>query len=313
MNNFNDLLGAVEKHPVRKVAVAAAQDPFVIEAVVEAKKRNIAESVLIGDEPLIHQAALSAGVSLSGIPVIDRTDPIQAVAAAVEMVSSGDADILMKGYIHTDDFIRGILNKETGLRTGSIMSHVFIAEIRNQNKLIFITDAAMNILPDVEKKAAILLNAVYLANLFGIQNPNVAVLAAVELVNPAMPATVDAACLAKMANRGQYVPACIVDGPFAMDNAISVFAANHKKITGPVAGKADILLMPNIESGNILVKSLVYLSGRRTIGLLVGAKAPVVLTSRADTMESKLLSIAGAVLMVNMSRKLRLKVGKVHY
>jgi phosphate butyryltransferase len=171
----------------------------------------------------------------------------------------------------------------------------------------------MNILPDIEKKAAILLNAVYLANLFGIQNPNVAVLAAVELVNPAMPATVDAACLAKMANRGQYVPACIVDGPFAMDNAISEFAARHKKITGPVAGKADILLVPNIESGNILVKSLVYLCGCRTIGLLVGAKAPVVLTSRADTMESKLLSIAGAVLTVNMSRKLRLKVGKVHY
>jgi phosphate butyryltransferase len=313
MKHFNELLSVVEKHPVRKVAVAAAQDPFVLGAVVEAKKRNIAEAVLVGDEELINKAASSAGVSIDGIPVIDRKDPIRAVAEAVSLVFSGNADILMKGYIHTDDFIRGLLNKETGLRTGSIMSHVFIAEIRDQDKLIFITDAAMNILPDIEKKAAILLNAVYLANLFGIKNPNVAVLAAVELVNPAMPATVDAACLAKMANRGQYVPACTVDGPFAMDNAISEFAARHKQITGPVAGKADILLVPNIEAGNILVKSMVYLCGCRTIGLLVGAKAPVVLTSRADTMESKLLSIAGAVLTVNMSRKLRLKVGKVHY
>lgn len=313
MNNFNELLSIVEKHPVRKVAAAAAQDPYVIEAIVEAKKRNIAESLLIGDEPSIHKAAQFAGVSINEIPVIDRTDPLHAVTTAVEMVSSGEADILMKGYIHTDDFLRGLLNRETGLRTGSIMSHVFVAEIQEQNKLIFITDGAMNIMPDIEQKAAILLNAVYLANLFGIQNPKVAVLAAVELVNPAMPATVEAACLAKMADRNQYVPSCTVDGPFAMDNAISVFAAQHKKITGPVAGGADILLVPNIECGNILVKSLVYLSGRRTIGLLVGAKAPVVLTSRADTMEAKLLSIAGAVLMVNMSRKLRLKVGKVHY
>jgi phosphate butyryltransferase len=144
-------------------------------------------------------------------------------------------------------------------------------------------------------------------------NPKVAVLAAVELVNPAMPATLDAACLAKMADRGQYVPSCIVDGPFALDNAVSLVAAKHKKIGGPVAGQADILFVPDIEAGNMLAKSLVYFGGRRLIGLLVGAKAPVVLTSRADTKESKLLSIAGAVLMVNMERVLTLKVGKVHY
>jgi len=231
----------------------------------------------------------------------------------VRLVSSEKADILMKGYVHTDDFLRGILNKEWGLRTGSIMSHVYVAEIREQDKLVFITDAAMNIAPTLEQKAAILLNVVHLADIFGIEDPKVAVMAAVELVNPAMPATVEAASLAKMADRRQYVPACTVDGPFALDNAVSARAARHKKIGGPVAGQADILLVPNIEAGNMLAKSLVYFGGHRLVGLLIGAKAPVVLTSRADTAESKLLSIAAAVLNVNVKRALKLKVGKVHY
>jgi phosphate butyryltransferase len=313
MTNFDELFSLVDQYPVRKVAVAAAEDSSVIEAVSEARKKNIADTVLVGNEAAINKIASSSNVSLNGTQIIDEPDPIRAISSAVKIVSSGQADILMKGYIHTDDFLRGLLNKEHGLRTVSIMSHVFVAEIRAQNKLIFITDAAMNIAPDLEQKAAILLNVVHLAKLFGVVNPKVAVLAAVELVNPAMPATVDAACLAKMAERNQYVPACTVDGPLAMDNAISSIAARHKGITGPVAGLADILLVPNIECGNILVKSLVYLGVHRTIGLLIGAEAPVVLTSRADTMESKLLSIAGAALMVNLSRELRLKVGKVHY
>jgi len=313
MKDFDALVRLVEKHPVRKVAVAVAQDVSVIRAVHEAKTRGMAEAVLVGDETRIREAAESAGVPLEGTAIVNEPETIHAVAAAVRMVSSGDADILMKGYVHTDDFLRGILHKEHGLRTGSIMSHVFIAEIRELDKLVFITDGAMNIAPDLEQKSAILLNAVHLANLFGVMRPNVAVLAAVELVNPAMPATMDAGALAVMANRRQYVPECVVDGPFALDNAVSVAAARHKKIGGPVAGKADILLVPNIEAGNMLAKSLVYFGHHRLIGLLVGAKAPVVLTSRADTMEAKLLSIAGAVLMVNMKRALRLKIGKVHY
>ena len=313
MKDFDALLRLVEKHPVRRVAVAVGQDSTVIEAVVEARKKSIAETVLVGDERRIRDAAKSVNVSLDGTPIVHEADALQAVAAAVKMVSSGDADILMKGYIHTDDFLRGLLNKEYGLRTGSIMSHVFIAEVRELDKLIFITDGAMNIAPDLEQKAAILLNAVHLANIFGVMKPKVAVLAAVELVNPAMPATMDAASLAKMADRRQYVPECTVDGPFALDNAVSLAAAKHKKIGGPVAGNADILLVPSIEAGNMLSKSLVYFGHHRLIGLLVGAKAPVVLTSRADTKESKLLSIAGAVLMVNMKRALELKIGKLHY
>lgn len=313
MKHFDELLKHIEDYPIRKVAVAAAQDHYVIQAVAEAAEKSIAESILVGDETEIRRIAESEEISLEGMPIIDEVDPVRAVSVAVQMVSSGEADILMKGYIHTDDFLRGVLNREYGLRAGSIMSHVFIAEIADLNRLLFITDGAMNVKPDLEQKAAILLNAVHLANIFGVSNPKVAVLAAVELVNPAMPATMEAACLTKMAERNQYVPSCTVEGPLAMDNAVSLIAAKHKRISGPVAGQADILLVPSIESGNMLVKSIVYLGAHRLMGLLVGAKAPVVLTSRADTTESKLLSIIGAVRMVNVTRSLRLKVGKVHY
>ncbi len=315
MKNFDEMMELVEPQPLRKVAVAVGQDAAVIQAAAEAIERNVAETVLVGDGDRIRQIAESVGVDLaaSRIAVVDEPETIRAVAGAAAMVSSGEADILMKGYVHTDDFLRGVLDKEHGLRTGSIMSHVYVAEVRDLDKLVFITDAAMNIAPDLDQKASILLNAVFLAHHFGVADPRVAVLGAVELVNPAMPATVDAAVLAKMADRHQYVPTCTVDGPFALDNAVSVAAARHKRITGPVAGQADILLVPDIEAGNILAKSLVYLGGRRIIGLLVGAAAPVVLTSRADSAEAKLLSMAGAVLMVNMERKLKLKIGRVRY
>ena len=313
MKDFDALVRLVAKHPVRRVAVAVAQDPSVIEAVSEARRKDIAEAVLVGDEREIRKHAESLAIEAGDFEIVHEPDPLRAVDAAVEMVSSGKAEILMKGYVHTDDFLRGILHKQHGLRSGSIMSHVFIGELREGERLIFITDGAMNIAPTLEEKAAILLNAVHLANLFGVMMPKVAVLAAVELVNPAMQATLDAAALSTMASRRQYVPECIVDGPFALDNAVSVAAAKHKKIGGPVAGQADILLVPNIEAGNMLAKSLTYLGVHRVIGLLVGAKAPVVLTSRADNMESKLLSIAGAVLMVNIDRAFQLKVGKVHY
>jgi len=313
MKNFGELLAHVEPHPVRTVAVAVAEDPTLIEAAVEARKRNIAEVILVGDPGRIREAAETAGASVDDVRIVDRSDPLQAVADAVHLVASGEAHILMKGYVHTDDFLRGVLDKEDGLRTGSVMSHVYVAEIREKDKLLFITDSAMNIAPDLDRKADILLNAAYLANLFGVTNPKVAALAAVELVNPAMPATVDASVLAKMADRHQYVPACTVDGPFALDNAVSPRAAKHKRLGGPVAGVADILLVPTIECGNMLAKSLVYFGGHRIIGLLVGASAPVVLTSRADSAEAKLLSMAGAVLMVDRKRELRLKIGKVHY
>ncbi len=315
MRNFEELVDVVELHPLRKVAIAVAQDTSVIEAVGLARKRTISTAIMVGDEAEIRQKAEAAGVSLeeAEATIVHEPDPIKAVAKAVQLVSSGEADILMKGYIHTDDFLRGVLNRDYGLRSGSVLSHVFVAELADEGRLLFITDAAMNIAPDLEQKAEILLNAVYLSSVFGFVNPKVAVLAAVELVNPSMPATLEAAALSAMAARRQYVPCCQVDGPFALDNAISPAAAKLKKIDSPVAGQADILLVPTIEAGNILAKSLVYLGGRRLLGLLVGAKSPVVLTSRADSADAKLHSMAAAVLMVNRTRQFKLKIGKVHY
>lgn len=313
MTNFNMLLEEVEKLPTRKVAAAVAHDETVIAALAEARRRNIAESVLVGDEREIRRLAEAEGLSLEGLEIADHPEDLDAVDHAVRLVNSGEADILMKGYVQTDDFLRGILHKEHGLRTGSIMSHVFVAEHPEKEQLVFVTDGAMNIAPDLEQKACIMLNAVYLANLFGIDDPRVGVLAAVEQVNPKMSATMDGAMLAKMSDRRQFVPHCRVDGPFALDNAVSELAAKHKKIGGEVAGRADILLAPDVESGNMLAKALTFFGGYRMIGLLIGARAPVVLTSRADNREAKLISIAGAVMMVNRERRLSIKVGKVHF
>lgn len=313
MKDFDSLLKLVADHPPCRLAVAVAQDHTVLEAVKDAEELGIIQPVLVGDREQIHEAAERAEYPLRDTTVVHEPTSVGAALHAVSLASSGNADMVMKGYIHTDDFLRAVLDHEHGLRTGSIMSHVFIAENRPLDRLIFIADGAMNIAPDLEQKAAILLNTVHLANAFGVMRPKVAVMAAVELVNPLMPATVDAASLAQMSRRRQLSVPCEVDGPFALDNAVSELAAKHKKITGDVAGRADILLVPNIEAGNMLAKALVYLGGCRLAGLLVGARVPVVLTSRADTAEAKLLSIASAVFTVNLQRTLWLKVGKVHF
>jgi phosphate butyryltransferase len=293
--------------------VAAAQDHTVLEAVRDAEARGLIRATLYGDQHAILEAGQRVNYQPSESAIVHEPDPAKAALGAVAQASKGEADMVMKGYIHTDDFLRAILNKEVGLRAGSIMSHVFIAENRALGRLLFIADGAMNIAPDLEQKAAILLNTVYLANAFGVMRPKVAVLCAVELVNPLMPATLEAAALAQMSRRRQFSVECEVDGPLALDNAISELAAKHKKITGSVAGLADVILVPNIEAGNMLAKALNYLGGCRLAGLLVGAKVPVVLTSRADSAESKLLSIASAVFTINLQRTLWLKVGKVHY
>jgi len=313
VRSFDSLLRLVADQPRRRLAVAAAQDHTVLEAIRGAEERGLVQAILFGDREAILGAGERAGYAVREADVVHEPDPAKAALAAVALASRGDADLVMKGYIHTDDFLRAVLNKDQGLRTGSIMSHVFIAESRLLDRLLFIADGAMNIAPNLEQKAAILLNTVHIASAFGVMRPKVAVMAAVELINPAMPATLDAAALAQMGRRGQFSVPCEVDGPFALDNAVSELAAKHKKISGPVAGWADVLLVPNIEAGNLLAKALVYLGGCRLAGLLVGAKVPVVLTSRADTAESKLLSIASAVFAINLQRTLWLKVGKVHY
>ena len=313
MKSFNELLDLIKEKPIRTIAVAAADDHTVIEAAHTASQANIARTILVGNKEGILQKAAKINFALEAEDVIDEPDNIKAAARAVALTAEGKADIVMKGYIHTDDFLRAVLKREKGLRSGVVMSHVFVIEVPAFDKLLFITDGAMNIAPDLQQKAEIILNAVHLANLFGITKPKVAVLGAVELVNPNMPATLDATVLAKMSQRNQFRPEVIIDGPFALDNAISLIAAKHKGITGPVAGSADILMVPNIEACNILAKTLVYLGHYRLAGVLVGAAAPVVLTSRADSAEAKMLSMAAAVMMVNAQRQLRLKIGKLHY
>jgi len=313
VRNFDSLLRLVAGQPRRRLAVAAAQDHTVLDAVKDAEERGLIEGVLFGDRDGILEVARRVNYAPRDAAIVHEPDPVKAALGAVTLASRGEADMVMKGYLHTDDFLRAILNKETGLRTGCIMSHVFIAENREMDRLLFIADGAMNIAPNLEQKAAILLNTVHIAAAFGIMRPKVAVMAAVELINPAMSATLDAAALAQMSRRRQFSVDCEVDGPFALDNAVSELAAKHKKISGPVAGWADVLLVPCIEAGNMLAKALVYLGGCRLAGLLVGAKVPVVLTSRSDSAESKLLSIASAVFTINLQRTLWLKVGKVHY
>ncbi len=309
---FEDILKVIDDFPVRRVAVACAEDATVLQAVAEARRREIAEYILVGDRDGILRRAGEAGVELEQARIEHQADPLKAASLAVKLVNDGEADIVMKGFIYTDDFLRAVLDRDNGLRAGAVMSHVFVLEDKRQGRLLFVSDAAMNIQPDLETKADIIMNAVHLASMFGLERPRVAVLGAVEVVNPAMPATVEAAALAKMSERRQFSADCIIDGPFGLDNAIDVGAAKHKRVEGPVAGMADILIVPDIESGNILAKSFVYLAGGEVAGVVVGAKRPVVVTSRSDGARSKLYSIAVAALMTNFEREVRVKIGKVH-
>ncbi len=309
---FDEVVAACQHEPRRRIAVAVAEDHTVLEAVKAAIAEDIAHASLFGNAAAIEATCERVGLDPNSVEIVDAPNEIDAANAAVRRVSTGNADILMKGHIHTDDFLRAVLNREQGLRTPHIMSHVFILELREKRRFLFVTDGAFNIAPDLRQKAAIILNAVYLAQMFGIEQPRVGVLAAVEVLNPKMQATLDAAALATMGLRGQFSHG-IVDGPFALDNAVSEEAARHKGIGGPVAGRADILLVPDIEAGNILAKSHSFLAGGNVAGVVVGAAAPIVLTSRADSPKSKLYSIATAVLMANMERTGRFKFGEVHY
>ncbi len=312
ITKFEQVFDRIKSHPKKQVAVAVAHDPTVIDAVIRADELDITDYILVGDEKRIIELSNDAGFDVKKNKIYNEPNNIKAVNMAVELVKSNKADILMKGFVNTDDFLRGVLNRENGLRTGKIMSHVYVLESSALKRMLFITDGSVNILPDLETKCSIILNSIYLANIFEIEDPKVAITTAIELANPKMPSTIDAAVLAKMSQRGQF-SGKIIDGPLALDNAISPWAAEHKGIGGPVAGQADIIVVPSIEAGNILCKAHVYLTGGNLAGVVMGASAPIVLTSRADTSQSKLNSIATAVLMANIERTLSIKFGKVHY
>lgn len=280
-----------------KVAVAWPTDRDSLLGPLEAARRGLIWPLLVGDPPQIGAAALEAGVELEGFEIVPASDPQAAAALAVAMAREGRVQALMKGSLHTDELMGAIVSREGGLRGTRRLSHVFLLDVPAYRKPLLVTDAAINIAPDLEAKADILQNAVDLAIALGIARPKVAVLAAVETVNPKMQATLDAALLCKMADRGQLRGA-IVDGPLAFDNAMSAAAARVKGIESVVAGDPDILLCPDLEAGNMVAKQLAYLAGAEAAGIVLGARVPVILTSRADSTAARVASAAMARLLV---------------
>lgn len=280
----------------KRIAVAMAEDAGLISAIEEARREGFIEATLVGNAAAMKLAIAEAGANENDYVLIDEKDEARCGLVAVAEVSSKRADIYMKGQLHTDHFLRAMLNKELGLRSGKVISHCYFHEIEGYDRIIFISDAAFNTYPNLRQKADILQNTVNFARALGVECPKVACLAAVEVVNPDMPCTLDAAALTLMGQRGQFKN-CVVDGPLALDNAINEDAAKIKKITSSVAGKADILLVPTIDDGNMLAKSVIYFSKNETAGLMVGASAPVILTSRADSPRTKMLSIAAGIMM----------------
>jgi len=279
-----------------KIAVAAGHDENVLKSVAEAQRMGIAESILYGDTEKTEKLAEALGVDLSGLRLIHAPAPLEAARMAVETISKGKADLLMKGKIKTGELMSLVLQKEYGLRTERTLSMVSVFEIPSYPKLLIVSDAGMIISPDLQQKVDMIENTVRVARILGIDTPKVAIIGAVEVVNPKMPATLDAAALAKMSDRHQ-LKHCIVDGPFALDNAVSREAALHKGIESPVAGDADVLIMPDIEAGNVFYKAMVFLAKAKVASSIVGARIPVVLTSRADNDETKLFSIALSALI----------------
>ncbi len=303
--SFDDLLNRLSQVEKKKVSVAVAQDDEVLLAVKAAKERGIADSILVGDVDLIKPIADEIGMNLDDYEVVDVKDKIEAAHEAVKLVHDGKADMYMKGLIDTKDFLRSVLDKEVGLRTGKPLSHVCVFEIEGVDHLLFLTDVAFVPYPTLEDKASIIKNTVEICNACGIDNPKVAPLAAVEVVNPKMPETVEADELRQMNERGE-ITGCIVDGPLSMDLATCPEAAQHKGATGrKIVGDADVLLFPDIHAGNILYKGLVHFAKAKNGNLITGTAAPVILTSRSDSFEVKVNSLALGALVADSLKKNR--------
>lgn len=290
LKNLGDLNRLITGANKRKLVLAAAQDQQSLGAVLKAQSKEIIEPILVGDRQGIESICEENNFDISGLVIVHEPDPEKATILAVRMASSGEADILMKGKIGTATILKGVLNKEWGLRTGNLLSHIALFEVATYHKIIAVTDVAMNIAPNLQEKIAILNNSVSCLNKLGYIMPKVAVLGAVEMVNENMEATLDAALLSKMNQRDQ-IRNCIIDGPLAFDNAVSINSARQKGIRSEVAGDTDLLLMPNIEVGNVLYKSLVFFAQAKVASIILGAAVPIVLTSRSDSEQAKFDSI----------------------
>ena len=301
--SFDDLLAKVSQCSKKTVAVACAQDDAVLEAVKAAKERGIADAILVGNEAEIKTIARTLKMHINEYKIINVEDPVEAARTAVKLVHDGEADMYMKGLIDTKTFLKSVLDKEVGLRTDKTLSHVCVFEIKGVDRLLFLSDVAFVPYPDLATKANIIKNTVEIAHACGVECPQVAPIAAVEVVNPKMPCTVEADELTKMNENGE-ITGCIVDGPLSLDLAIEPQAAFHKGTTDrKIVGDADVLLFPDIHAGNITYKCLVHTAECKNGNILTGTSAPVILTSRSDEFEVKVNSIALAAIVAEAMNK----------
>src|SRR3954451_14091059 len=292
---FHALLAAAQKYPPMKVAVAHPCDEASLESVVEAARLKLIEPILVGPEERIRAVAAEHGLDIRDFEIVDADYSDDSATKAVELVREGRADALMKGSLHTDELMAAVVKRDTGLRTARRISHCFVMDVPDHDQPLIITDAAVNIAPDLKGKVDITQNAIDLAHALGAKEVRVAILSAMESVNPDVPSTLEAAALCKMADRGQITGA-VLDGPLALDNAIDLDAATTKHIVSEVAGRANVLIVPDLEAGNMLAKSLTFLAGAIAAGVVVGPRVPIILTSRADSLTVRIASCAVAAL-----------------
>ena len=283
-------------------AVAHPCDESSLRGAVEAGQMGLLKPILVGPAARIEAIAAQFGIDLSGCELVDAPHSVGSAETAVRLAREGRAEMLMKGSLHTDELMAAVVKRETGLRTGRRISHCFIMDVPAIDRVVIITDAAINIFPTLQDKVHIVQNAIDMARALGLEQPKVAILSAMETVNPQVPSTLEAAALCKMAERGQITGA-LLDGPLALDNAIDLGAAHIKKITSPVAGQADILVVPDLEAGNMLAKSLSFMAEADAAGIVLGARVPIILTSRADSVPTRLASCAVAALVAQARRE----------
>ena len=293
--HFEKLLKLAEPLPALTTAVVCPEEPNSLGGALLARARTLIEPILVGDPDRIAATAAAIGAALGGIEIVPEADHDAAARRAVALVHEGRAGALMKGHLHTDQILRATVDRDNGLRAGRRFTHVFVMDVPGLSHLLLVTDAAINIAPDLKTKVDIVQTAIDLARSLGIETPMVGVLSAVETVNPDIPSSIDAALLSKMAERGQ-IKGGLVDGPLAMDNAVDVAAARTKGLTSPVAGRAEVLVVPNIDAGNMLAKQLTYIAHAEAAGVVMGARVPIILTSRADGDMARLASCAVAAL-----------------
>lgn len=301
LRNYEDVVTKAKTLGQRIISVAAAQDKDVLEAIKAAQDVGLVQAILVGDAALIKPLLVEVGLP-ADTPIVHEPDVKQAALTAVSLVHHGAAQVLMKGLVNSSHFLKAVLNSEMGLRTGRLLSHFSAYEIPGVERLIFHSDGGMNILPDLHDKKDIITNAMLALKALGIDRPNVAVLAASEVVSPKMPVTVDAKALADLNASGEFFPDSIIEGPIAMDVALNPQAAHHKEIKSKVTGRVDLFIFPSIEAQNLLSKAIIYYAQAKNAGVVLGATHPIVMVSRADSAESKLHSIALACLLVGANQ-----------